>query len=89
MQNAPGGSRSGREELQFPGVEGLLQIAEKQATEETRKNLDGQEISGSAGDPSGAVWRKTTASDNAMQVGMMQQILTPSVEHGEEANLRA
>ena len=24
-----------------------------------------------------------------MQVGMMQQILTPSVEHGEEANSRA
>jgi hypothetical protein len=78
-----------REELQFPRIEGLLQIPQEQATEEMRKNPDGQEEPGPAGDPSSAVWREPTAGDDAMQVGMMQQILAPSVQHGEEANLRA
>ena len=36
-----------------------------------------------------AVGRETTASDHTMQVGMMEQVLAPSVKHGEKANLGA
>jgi len=38
------------------------------------------------GDPAGAVRRETAAGHNAMQVRMEMQILTPGVEHGEEAD---
>src|SRR3984893_11157539 len=72
-----------------PGVEGLLQIPEEEATEETGENRNRQEVARSAGDPSRAVWRAPAAGDDAMQMGMMQQSLTPSVQHGEEADLRA
>src|ERR1700730_9744532 len=73
----------------MPGVEGLLQIPEEEATEETGENRDRQEVARSAGDPSRAVCREPAAGDDAMKVGLMQQILTPSVQRGEEADFRA
>jgi hypothetical protein len=39
-----------------------------------------------AGDPAGAVGGEASAGHDAMQVGMEMQILTPSVQHGEEAD---
>src|SRR5258707_11941263 len=63
------------EELQLPGVEGLLQIAQEQTPEETGENRDRQEEPRPAGDPSRAVRREPTAGDDAMQVGMQQQSL--------------
>ena len=35
-----------------------------------------------------AIRRETTAGDHTMQVGMMEQVLAPGVEHGEKADLR-
>src|SRR5262249_10869531 len=46
-----------------------------------------QEESIPAGDPLGAIRRETAAGDHTMQVGMMEQVLAPSVEHGEKADL--
>ena len=36
-----------------------------------------------------AVGRETTAGDHTMQVGMMEQVLAPSVKYGEKADLGA
>ena len=39
-----------------------------------------------AGDPTGPVGGKAAAGHDAMQVGMKMQILTPGMQHGEEAD---
>ena len=36
-----------------------------------------------------AVGRETTAGNHTMQVGMMEQVLAPSVKYGEKADLGA
>jgi len=76
-------------EVQFIGIEGLLQRGKEQPTEETSEHADGQKEVGSAADPTTAVGRETAAGDDAMQVRMMEQCLAPSVEDGEEAELCA
>jgi hypothetical protein len=42
-----------------------------------------------AGDPAGAIQGKPAAGYDAVQVRMKMQVLPPSVEHGEEADMRA
>src|SRR5215467_9451757 len=76
----------GGKELQFTGVESLKEIFQKQAAEQTRENPDGQEESGTARDPLRAVGREPAAGDDAMQMRVMEQVRSPTVEHGEEAN---
>jgi hypothetical protein len=50
----------------------------------------GRKNPGAAGDPAAAIGRDSAARDNAVEMRMMmEQILTPSVEHSEETNLRA
>jgi hypothetical protein len=39
-----------------------------------------------AGDPAGAVGGEAAAGHDAMQVRMKMQVLTPGVQHGEEAD---
>jgi len=76
-------------EGQSIGIEGLLQRAKEQPTEETSEHADGQKEVGPAADPTTAVGREPAAGDDAMQVRMMEQCLAPSVEDGEEAELCA
>lgn len=40
-------------------------------------------------DPAGAVWTQSTAGDDAMDVGMMLELLPPRVQDEEETDLRA
>ena len=53
-----------------------------------RQHAHRQEEPGLAGNPAGAVERQSAAGDHAMQVRVMQQVRSPGVEHGEEADLR-
>ena len=39
--------------------------------------------------PARVVWRQTTGGDDAVHVRMGLQVLPPSVEHTQEADLRA
>ena len=70
--------------MQLPGIEGLLQVFQEQATKETGKHPDGQEEPRPAGDPPGAVRREAAAGDDAVQMGVQSQRLPPGMEHGEE-----
>ena len=65
------------------GAEGVLELVEEEGAEAAREDADGQEEARTAGDPAIA------AGDDAVQVGMEGQILTPSVQHAEEADLGA
>ena len=65
------------------------QSREEDPPEVAREHPDRQEESGAAGDPTGAVVCEPAAGDDAVQVGMMDERLTPGMEHGEEADLGA
>ena len=79
----------GREELEFAGVEGLLQIGQEQSAEQAGQHPYGQEEMGAARNPPATVGRDSATRDDTMQVGMKEQILSPTVEHSEEADLGA
>ena len=72
-----------------PRLEGLLQPVEEQPAEEPREHPHREEEAGFAGNPPLAVRRQPPTGDDAMQMGMVQQVLPPGVEHGNEADLGA
>ena len=74
---------------QFARIEGVLELLQKQAAEQSRQHAYGQEEAGLARDPAGAVGREPAAGDDTMQMRVMQQGGSPGVQDGEEANLRA
>ena len=77
------------EELQLAGGECFLQVAQEQAAEHPRQHPDRQEESRSAGDPAFTVGRDPAAGNQKMNVRMVQQVLSPGVQHAEEADLCA
>jgi hypothetical protein len=68
---------------------GDLQIFQEQTTEETSQQPDRQEEIAPAGDPLAAIGRETTSGDDAMQMKMMEQHVSPGVERGKEAEFGA
>jgi hypothetical protein len=76
-----------RGEAQLASGEGLVQILEKQTTEQAGQHPHWQEEAGAAGHPAGAIGREAAPRDDAVQMRMMEQILPPRVQHGEEADL--
>ena len=79
----------GREEVEFTGVEGLLQIGQEQSAESAGQHPYGQEEIGAARNPTGTVGRDPATRNDTMQVGMKKQILSPTVQYREEADLGA
>src|SRR4051794_6731218 len=75
------------EQLQLASVEGSLQRFEKKSPEQTGEYAHWQEEARPAGDPSFAVSRGATAGHDTMQVRMEMKVLSPRMEHGEEADL--
>src|SRR5439155_18560050 len=77
------------EELQLAGLESLVKIFQKEPSEQTRQHAHREEKTGAAGDPATAIGRDSAAWDNAVEMRMMQQVLTPTVEYSEETDFRA
>ena len=84
------------EEAKLAGLEGVLQTLEEQSPEQARQNPHGQEKSRPAGDPSlvpglsrGRLERQAAARHDAVDMRMMVEILTPSMKHGDHADLGA
>ena len=73
------------EERQLTGEKCLLQIGQEQPTEETRQDSNRKEEAWPV--LSRAVRRETSARDNAVQMWVVQEILAPRMEYGEEADL--
>jgi hypothetical protein len=76
-------------QVQRAGGERVVEGFEKESTEETRQDAHRQEEPGPTGDPAGAVGGKPAAGDDAVQMGMMHERLSPGVQHGEEADFGA
>ena len=73
--------------MQLSRIEGLLQVFQEEPEEETAQNPNRQEEIGLAGNPTRAVRGEAAAGDHAMQVGMVEEILTPRMEDREEPDL--
>src|SRR6266550_6068619 len=78
--------RKGTEEPQLAGVEGLLQILQEQSAEQAGQHPHRQEEAGAAGYPPGTIGRDSAARDDTMKMGMEKQVLSPTMEHGKEAD---
>ena len=63
----------------------LLQEDEQLAAEHTAEHTDGQEEITFGSNLAGAVERQSAGRNEAMQVGMMTQVLRPGVQHREHA----
>ena len=59
------------EELQLAGLESLVEIFQKEPSEQTRQHAHREEKTGAAGDPATAIGRDSAARDNAVEMRMM------------------
>jgi hypothetical protein len=69
-------------------VEGLLQLVKQPAPEEAREHAHGEEEAGATRDPLRAVRREAPTGHDAVQMEMVDQRLSPGVQHGEDADRR-
>ena len=81
-------------EAELTVLEGLEQSVTKEMAEAGAEDFDGEEegfalFRAGTGDPALAIEGESAARDNTMQVGVMGQLLAPSVEDGEETELSA
>ena len=65
---------------------GTLEGLKKEAAKETRENTDGKKESVRGRDPLGPIGRDPTRRYDAMEVGMEEEVLPPSVENGKKAD---
>lgn len=75
--------------MQVPVVEGLSQLRQEQAPEQPRQHAHRQEEARATGDPALAVRSHPAAGYDAVQVRVVQQVLAPGVQDGDEADLGA
>ena len=73
----------GAEATEFSFLISLLEQGQHLAPEQAAEHAHGQEEAGSAGDPAGVIEGESTGGNQAMQVRMVAQILTPGVEYGK------
>jgi hypothetical protein len=76
-------------EAQLAVVEGPFESGNKLATENAAQHLDGEEEAIARGDPALVVGGKAAGRNYTMDMGMMLQLLIPTVEYAEEADFGA
>ena len=72
--------------MQFAGFVGFFKILEKQAAKQTGQYAYGEKESRSTGDPAKTVGGDPAAGNDTMDMGMVEQILPPGVQDGEESD---
>ena len=85
----PGVAPARRRTGACPASKARLQVFEEQAAEQAGQHAHRQEESRTAGDPALTVRADAAARYDAMQMGMEKQVLSPTVQDGEEADLGA
>jgi hypothetical protein len=68
---------------------GFSQRGQKPTSEAAAQDSHGQEKVRAAIDPSRSIQRDPSGWDHTMDMGMEQQVLTPRMKHGEEADMSA
>jgi hypothetical protein len=93
LEGAPGvgvselGGAAGKDELAV--LPGAVESVKELAAEELGQDLDGKEEALAPGQPAGAVESKSAAGDDAVEMGMEEQVLAPGVEHRGDADVGA
>jgi hypothetical protein len=72
-------------ELQLTGIECCRQTPEEQVLEQAREHANRKKESGPAGDPTLAVRRDASTRNNAVNVRMVMEVLTPCVQDSGHA----
>jgi hypothetical protein len=70
-------------------LESSLESGDELSTKDPTEYAHRQEEGIAGVDPAGVIGRKTSGRNQAMQMRMEQQVLTPTVQHGEETDLCA
>src|SRR5260221_14473764 len=76
-------------ELECAGMKGGLESGDKLAAEDTTEHFDGKKKGALGGDPASVPRSDAACGEHAVDMRMMVQSLVPSMEHAEEADLRA
>jgi len=76
-------------EIELAFLEGPLETGNELAAEDATKHLDGEEKSGARFYPLREIERQAAGGNDAMDMGMKPELLTPSVQHDEETDFRA
>ena len=84
-----GGRRECAHAPELPGGERLVQGVQEQSPEQAGQDTDRQEAPRAAGHPVGPVRGEPPAGDDAMEMGVVHERLSPRMEHREDADLRA
>jgi hypothetical protein len=95
QRTEPGGERLGCLEMSAITVKTQLSLGveftealDEFAAEDAAENFYGQKEAGLCGDPLLAVGTQAAGRDDAVNMGMVQQLLIPGVQHTEEPDLR-
>ena len=73
--------------LQLAAFVRLPQPLQKLSAEHATENADWQEEAWTTGNPARPIGGEPSAGDDAMDMRVMQQILSPGVQHGQKADL--
>jgi hypothetical protein len=65
----------------------LLQSSNELTAEDAAEHANRQEETWSSSDPSGAIECETAGRDNAVNMRVMLQVLSPCMQHTEQANI--
>ena len=66
-----------------------LQSGDELTTEDATEHVGGQEEGIAGMDPADLIWGQTAGGDHAVDMRMKEQVLTPGMQDGEEADLRS
>jgi hypothetical protein len=70
-------------EVELALAQEQLEFSEELATEDTAQEADGQEEPWGCGDPSGSIERQAACGNDAMDMGMVLEVLPPGVRNAE------
>lgn len=74
-------------EAEFPLGAGAFQRRHELTAKNSTQHLDGKKEGVAGLDPTGVIGGQTTGGEHAMNMGMMSELLIPSVQHTEETDV--
>ena len=74
-------------ELEFTSLKGVAKSGDELAAEDAAEHADGEEEGTPGGDPACVIRSETAGRNDAVDMRMKLQALSPTVEHAEEADL--
>jgi hypothetical protein len=69
-------------EFQLTLLESLPEPIEKQSPKQAGQHTDRQKEALATSHPAATIWRQSAVGDHTVQMGMVQQVLSPGVQDG-------